>query len=224
MTQGAIQMADSTEAATGASLTDAAVTLAERVGTLLQDGRVNVARLLVPALLRMAGGSPAAHLLAAEVALADDDYTKAAGEAAEAVIAEPNNAKAKAVLGRSLLGLGRRREAGSCLVEAWHEGFQDEATLLALADVAPAAALEPLFAGLSESPGAGRLYQALTRALLELHETEAAKSICDIAMAAGVTDVPNRLLAMEAATQGGDWDAAREICQALDAKLSPVNA
>lgn len=205
-------------------LTGAAATLADRINALLRDGRLNVARLLVPALLRTAGDSAAAHLLAAEVSLADGDHAKAAGEAAEAVVGAPGNAKAKAALGRSLLGLGRREEAASCLVEAWHDGMRDETTLLALADAAPAASLDFLFAALAEAPHTARLYQALTRALLDLDEIAAARSICDIAQAAGVTDLSNRVLAMEAATQAGDWEGAREICDTLDAQLSPANA
>lgn len=224
MTQTVTEATPAEAQITESGLTGAAATLADRIGVLLQDGRVNVARLLVPALLRMAGESPVAHLLAAEVALADGDNAKAAGEAAEAVIGARGDARAKAVLGRSLLGLGRREEAASCLVEAWQDGLRDEATLLALADAAPAASLNALFAALAESPHAARLYQALTRALLDLDETAAAKSVCEIAVAAGVTDIGNRVLAMEAATQAGDWDAAREICSALDAKLSPTNA
>lgn len=224
MTQAVTDATGSGRPEADVGLSGAAATLAERISVLLHDGRLNVARLLVPALLRMASGSPAAHLLAAEVALADDDHTKAAGEAAEAVIGAPDDAKAKAVLGRSLLRLGRRDEAASCILEAWRGGMRDDATLLALAEAMPSAALDPLFAGLVESPHSGRLYQALTRALLDLGETAAAQSLCEVAAAAGVADLPNRVLAMEAATQAGDWEAAREICEAIDAKLQVTNA
>lgn len=202
----------------------AATTLADRMRVLLRDGRVNVAKLLVPALLRMAGGAPEARLLAAEVALAAGDPVSALREAADAVVMTPTGNPAKVILGRALLALDRREEAASCLTEAWQGGADDEATLLALAEASPAAALAPLFAALAEAPQSAKFYRVTVRALLDLEEISAAGKVCDIAVAAGVSDPSIRLLALEASGRSGDWQKALTICEAMESASPGADA
>ena len=224
MTETSVPVAPASESGTAPGLDAAAATLADRIRVLLRDGRLNVAKLLVPALLRMAGEAAEARLLAAEVALAADDFVSAAREAAEAVVKAPERTAAKAVLGRALLGLGRREAAASCLLDARQGGDREQATLVALADAAPGAALDALFAALREAPRSAKLYRTTARALLDTGDAAAAASLCRVAASAGVSDPSLQLMAIESAGSVGDWQEALAICEALEATTKAANA
>ena len=93
------------------------------------------------------------------------DFERAARDAAEAIILDPADAGAKALLGSALLNLGRATDARACLSEACtsepeNPAFREALAIATEADGDPDAAFAILRAGLSPAGGALNLRNA----------------------------------------------------------------
>lgn len=132
---------------------------------LFAQGRAPEAIAVLDAGLDEAGPHAALYVTRAELRLHVGDAVGAARDAAEAVILARGNATAKALLGRSLLQLGRVADAVPCLDEALGSlphAMQVRLDLVAALDAAaqPEAAESVLAAGIALEPGSAGLRSA----------------------------------------------------------------
>jgi predicted TPR repeat methyltransferase len=121
------------------------------------------------------------------------DFEGAARDAAEAVILDPGAPQGKAILGTSLLRLGRTVEAVACLSEAlaarplnavWRESL---ATALETAGISDAG-LQVLTDGIALSPGSIALRNAAILLCLRRRDFTQADRLAEQARVAGVAD------------------------------------
>ncbi|MCF3946523.1 tetratricopeptide repeat protein [Acidiphilium iwatense] len=151
-------------------------------------------------------------ILRAEIGLSERDFATATTAAAEAVIARPDNAGAKSLLGRALLELGRVEQATICLREACAAIPAHAPTRLALARAVPEEADSILRTGIALAPTEIAFRNALIRALLAQDQLESAQIEIKSTVDSGTCDIETRLLAIEAATHSADWAEAARLC------------
>jgi predicted TPR repeat methyltransferase len=121
------------------------------------------------------------------------DIEGAARDAAEAVIFDPADSQAKAILGAALLALGRATDAAACLAEAVAHGpvpvIYRETLAKALEATGDAgAALRILSEGIALSPGSVALRNAAILICVHRRDFIQADRLADQARAAGVAD------------------------------------
>jgi predicted TPR repeat methyltransferase len=121
------------------------------------------------------------------------DIEGAARDAAEAVIFDPADAQAKAILGAALLALGRAADAAACLAEAVAQGpvpvIYRETLAKALEATGDAvAALRILSEGIALSPGSVALRNAAILVCLRRRDFMQADRLAEQARAAGIAD------------------------------------
>jgi len=153
------------------------------------------------------------------------DFETAARDAAEAVILDPADPDAKALLGSALLSLGRAAEARACLAEASAADPANPAMREALAvatetDGDPDAAFAILRAGLSPTGGALSLRNAAILFCIRHHQFATAVALAEDGRTAGTVDACLFGLKGHAQTSLGQHEAAAEsYAEAL--KLGP---
>jgi predicted TPR repeat methyltransferase len=121
------------------------------------------------------------------------DIEGAARDAAEAVIFDPADAQAKAILGAALLALGRAADAAACLSEAVEAGSTPVIYRETLAKALEAAgdagaALRVLSEGIALSPGSVALRNAAILLCLHRRDFTLADRLAEQARAAGIAD------------------------------------
>jgi predicted TPR repeat methyltransferase len=121
------------------------------------------------------------------------DIEGAARDAAEAVIFDPSDAQAKAILGAALLALGRAADAAACLSEAVEAGSAPVIYRETLAKALEAAgdagaALRVLSEGIALSPGSVALRNAAILLCLHRRDFTGAHRLAEQARTVGIAD------------------------------------
>jgi predicted TPR repeat methyltransferase len=172
---------------------DAIDTMELDARVLHRDGRSAEAEALLDTALATHPETPALLLCRSEMRLENGQSLGAADDAAAAVIADRNNAPAKAMLGVALIQLGRFDEAVLCLREAvqasprqpnFREAF---AQALELAG-GSAEALATLEHGIALSPGSVALRVAAIMTAMRARDPATAARLAEAARKAGVAD------------------------------------
>jgi predicted TPR repeat methyltransferase/Flp pilus assembly protein TadD len=153
------------------------------------------------------------------------DYECAARDAAEAVILDPADPAAKALLGSALLSLGRMPEARACLAEASaaepaNPAVREALAIATEADGDPDAAFAILRVGLSPAGGALNLRNAAILFCIRHQDFAAGIALAEDGRVAGTVDACLFGLKGHAQTSLGMHEAAAEsYAEAL--KLGP---
>jgi predicted TPR repeat methyltransferase len=160
---------------------------------LLREGRVPEALAELDAGLAQDAGSVALHISRADARMQAHDVPGAAADAADAVILDPGNAQAKAVLGVVLLEMNRPHDALPCLREAAAADPHGVACLRALAvalertgDIEAARAV--LADGIARNPGDTGLRTAVIMVAMRRRAFAEAAELAEAARQAGVAD------------------------------------
>jgi predicted TPR repeat methyltransferase len=197
--------------------------LAARVA--LREGRPDDARLELDAAIGVAPANPALRKLRSEVRRMLGDVPGAAVDAAEAVVLDPSDPVAKALLGVLLLDLHRTSDAVACLREAVAVEPANAAFCEALAvalDAAgdPDGAFATLSAGITAAPRHVNLRNAAVLHCIRHREFSTAARLAEEARIAGVIDACLFGLKGHALSSLGHHDeAADAYAEAL--KLGP---
>lgn len=212
----------------------------ERDGLVLLESELAEAEGRIPDAIAALGASPlgasplgaslgAAELLKRRAGLLHQagDAEAAIRDAADAVIAAPGDAAAKALLGMLLLESGDASAALACLAEASAADPDHAEFRLACAEAAmrtgdPARAALVLEEGIARAPGRADLREAAIRAALRRDDPAGAEQLGTAALAAGLAGTTIfRLLGEAAAAQGRVAEAAIWLAEAL--KLDPAD-
>ncbi len=195
---------------------------------LTQAGRLADALAVLDPAIERAPAHASLRLIRAETRLMAGDPQGAAQDAAEAVIAEPDNARAKATLGITLADLRFFGQAIACLAEALraspaHPGFR--VALARAQDCAgdAHAAAATLHDGIALAPGSLLLRNAAVQHALATGDCTQAVALAETARRQGVLDASLFDLMGQALAGLGRHEAAGEAyAEAL--KLAPEDA
>ena len=201
-----------------------------RVGALAarlaaREGRWQDAASELDSVLALAPGANAARKLRADVRLHLNDRQGAVADAADAVIEDPADAEAKALLGAILVECGQPQDAAICLREALSVLHANPLVWLALARAADASGnpedgLAVLRAALANLPGRAELHNALLLALIRHRRFPEAVASGRATGAAGLLDATGfGLLGHALSSAGRHNEAADAYREAF--KLAP---
>jgi len=197
-------------------LAPAASTLAELAGRLaLREGALDEAREELDAGLSAAPDHPGLRKCRAELRYHLGDLEGAARDAAEAVVLDRTDPVAKALLGLSMLDLGRAADAVACLGEAVAAQPANTAFRQALAAAQEVngdrdAALNSLLAAIASAPGQIEPRTAAVLLCIRRRDFVRAVALADAACAAGAADACVLGLKGHALSSLGRHDAAAE--------------
>jgi predicted TPR repeat methyltransferase len=197
--------------------------LAARIA--LQEGRPAEARAILDPAIAQALGHTGLRKVRAQMLSELGDFGEAARDAAEAIIADPTDPQAKALLGGMMLALGHYAEARACLAEAAADapGHAPYAQALAAAEEAegdPLQAARTLQAGIQHAPANRALRTAAILLALRQGQPAAAYDLAEAARADGLVDACILGLTGHALSGIGRHEAAAEAyAEAL--KLAP---
>lgn len=160
---------------------------------LLREGRLDEARALLDAALAQAPAAIGLLLARADARIRADDRVGAAADAAEAVVLDRTNPRAKALLGVALIELGRPDDALPCLREALAATPGHPAYRQALATAeercgAPDAAAATLAEGIRLAPARVALRTAAIMLEVRRRAFPAAVALAEQARRDGVAD------------------------------------
>ncbi len=207
---------------------DAEAVDALEAALLLRAGQLTEALALLDAAIDHAPASAAMRLLRTEARLLTDDPAGAAQDAAEAVLAEPANAAAKAALGIALADLGCLADALACLVDAMRVEPASPGIRLALARAQEVtgdveAARATLHGGIALAPHSLVLRNAAIRLAIAQRDFTAAIDLAETARRAGLLDACLfGMLGHALSSLGRHVEAAEAYAEAL--KLGPEDA
>lgn len=222
-----------------------AVTLVQRVRSLIARGQINAASLLLPTLQKLCADQGDVAIIMAEIALArgdnasatvvidrglaatpqsvdllvlrarlnlsNRDLVGAALAAADAVTADPLNARAKSILGQALVELGQMDQAATCLREALDDMPGDMAALTALTRAAPVEAEAAIRGALSHDNDNVGMRNALIGVLLARGNIDAATVEIKNLTVCGQADAQTALLAVQVAVDQENWSEAAAL-------------
>ena len=192
---------------------------------LFAQGRAHEAIAVLGVGLEETGPALALYLTRAELHLLSGDAVSAASDAAEAVILARNNAAAKALLGRSLLQVGRAADAVTCLNDALAALPHAAPTRLDLAAALdavaqPEASEAAIAAGIALDPGNAALHNAaLLRRIRAKDFTGAVAMAVNARRSAALDACGHGLMGHALSSLGCHDEAADAYVEAL--KLAP---
>lgn len=199
--------------------TDPGIVLTLSACISIAQGDRDEARRIVSAGLAEHPEDPTLLCFKAELNLAESNWVEAAKSAADAIIAAPENAVAKSMLGRALLALGKGEQAGACLLEALDKMPRDLVTLRALSQIAPGeveAALGTLLAAECADTSDDmddniELEHLLISLMIARGDCAAATDRIKDIVRDGKATLDTGLLAVQAAINTGDWSEATSL-------------
>ncbi len=182
---------------------------------LLREGRAEAALGLLDIAIAEAPDDPALRIDRADARLRCEDAVGAAGDAAEAVLLDPADARAKATLGAVLIELGRPADAIACLRAALsarpdHAAYREGLAVALERDGQADAAAELLDAGIAAQPGQLALRTAAIMLRMRQRRFADAASLAQAACRDGVADARVFGLLGHARSSLGQHDAARD--------------
>ncbi|WP_201729227.1 hypothetical protein [Acidocella sp. C78] len=172
-------------------------------------------------------GHPLLLRMTAEISLDEHDWIEAAKASAEAITFNPRDATSKSMLGRALLELGQEDEGVVCLREALVDMPDNLQILRALARSAPGEAEIATKAALdrfgSRADGDQtqklELTHVLISSLLARGAFEEASSLISDLIIDGIANLDTCLLAVQVATNTGNWEEATTLFNAATRSL-----
>jgi len=197
----------------------------------LAGGDRSSARQIIDAALTTTPGNPALLCLRANMKLAENAWVEAALASADAIIAAPQDAHAKSLLGRALLELGKTEQAATCLREAMESQPRDLPTLAGLSRAAPGEAEAALTRLIAEDEDATdpatrvdiNLYHSLIALLITRGDHAGATERIRQLAANGKANLDTSLLAVQAAVGTGNWSEVTSLFNTATSHL-PRNA
>ncbi len=152
------------------------------------------------------------HEARSKAASASGDRVTACLAAADAVINDPQSLHAKALLGRTLLALGKYDQATLCLREVLDSAPDDWQVRQLMTHAAPGDAIALLREGIKIDGTNIEARNALIRCLLDQQNPTAAADEADAAINLGIADTTTRFFAIEAAGCAQNWSKAAILC------------
>jgi predicted TPR repeat methyltransferase len=191
----------------------------------LSSGALGQALAELDGAIAVAPGHAALRKTRAEVRQRMGDHEGAARDAAEAVIADPTDANAKAMLGATMLGLGRIADAVACLTEAvvarpTIQTYREDLANALERSGDPDAAMRLLVDGIALVPGSLAMRNTAILAYIRRRDFSRAVRLAEQARVAGICDAVTYGMLGHALSTLGDHDKAAIAYQ--DAlKLAP---
>ncbi len=189
------------------------------------QGALDLARSELDAAIADAPAHVALRKQRASLCQRTGDFDRAARDAAEAVVLDPADADAKALLGGAMLSLGRTADARTCLAEACaavpdNSAFREALAIATEADGDPDGAFSVMSTGLSAAGGPLNLRNAAILFCIRHQNFPDAIALAEAGRAAGTVDACLFGLKGHAETSLGLHDeAADSYAEAL--KLGP---
>lgn len=192
---------------------------------LLREDRVEEALTLLDAALAVAPTACDLLLARADARMRADNPAGAAADAAEAVVLDRTDPRAKAMLGMALIDLRRPEDALPCLQDAVaatpaHPAYRQALAVAQERCGEPATAAATLAQGIALTPGVVELRTAAIMVAIRRRDFAAAAELAETARRAGVADAcVFGLLGHALSSLGRHADAADAYAEAL--KLAP---
>jgi len=182
---------------------------------LLAEGRPEMALAMLDQAIARTAGSASLHKARAEIRMKLDDPAGAAADAADAVILDPADPEAKALLGIVLIDLDRGADALACLQESVAALPDNAAAAIALArayeiEGQESAAAAALAAAIARMPAGIDLRNAAALLAMRQRDFTGAVALTEAARQAGIADACAFGLQGHALSSLGRHDAAAE--------------